>query len=71
MLRDKNLIKNSTYCEGNVVIPTDWNNGLQDILELDPVMILIIFFCSSNNLFSVELLQNIIPYFIINWKWAK
>jgi hypothetical protein len=40
---DKNFIKDSIYCEGNVLIFSDWNNGFQDVLDSDPVIILIFF----------------------------
>jgi hypothetical protein len=40
------FIKESMYCEGNVNNPKDRNSGLQDVLEFDPVIILIILFSS-------------------------
>jgi hypothetical protein len=54
---DKNLIKNSMYCESNVSISNDWKSGLQEVLDSDPVLFLIIFFSSRISI-SVEMLQN-------------
>jgi len=35
----------SKYCEG-VCISNYWNSGLQEVLDSDPDIIVIIFFCS-------------------------
>jgi len=33
----KNVIRDSIYSEVMVSIPNDWNNGLQEVLGLEPV----------------------------------
>jgi hypothetical protein len=57
------------FCEGNVNISKDRNIGLQDVLEFDPVIILIIVFCSWKTLLlSAVPPQKAIPYSIIELK---
>ena len=52
-------MKNSMYCEGNVNISNDWKSGLQEVLDSNPVIILIIFFSNWKLiLISVDILQN-------------
>ena len=43
-LWDKNLIKDNVCCKGNVNCCSDWNNGLQEVPDTDPLTILIISF---------------------------
>jgi hypothetical protein len=53
------------YCEGNVNISKDQNSGLQDVVEFDPVIILIILFCSWKTLLLLAAPpQKVIPYSI-------
>ena len=42
---ERNLIEESMYWEVRVNISNFWNNVLHEILEVDPVIILIILFC--------------------------
>jgi len=58
----KNFIKDRIYWEVIVSIPNDWNSGLQEVLSLEPVIILTIFFWAKNILLlSEEFSQKIIP----------
>jgi len=51
------------YWGGWVTISNVWNEGIQEVIDLDPVMILMVFFCSWNtSLFSDEFLQNMIMF---------
>jgi hypothetical protein len=55
------------YCKGNVSLSNDWNGGLQEVLDSDPVIILIIFYCNWKTLLLyVELPQkyNAIRHFV-------
>jgi hypothetical protein len=45
-LCNKNLVKDNMYCEDTASISDDWNNSVQEVLDSDPVIILIIFCCS-------------------------
>jgi hypothetical protein len=62
---------------GSTSGPTPWqiyddddlNKGLHEVLDVDPLMILIIFFCNWNtSLLTGEFPQNMIPYPIMEWK---
>ena len=56
------FIRDKIYLEGTVSIPRDWNSGLHEVLGLEPVMILIIFFWAKKTfLHSVEFPQKIMP----------
>jgi hypothetical protein len=45
------------------------NMGLHEILDVDPIIILIIFFCTGNTfLLNDEFHQNIIPYSLTEWQ---
>ena len=69
---DSKLIRDSMYCEDKVNDSNLWNKGLHDVLELEPIIVLIILFCNRKTfLLSIEIPQNIIPYFITAWKYAK
>lgn len=62
------LIKDSTYSDGMVNIYV-LNKGLHEVLGVDPLMILIVFFCNWNTfLLTGEFPQNMIPYLIMEWK---
>jgi len=47
LLYNTKFIRDKIYWEGTVSIPRDWNGGLHEVLGLEPVMILIIFFCAK------------------------
>jgi hypothetical protein len=66
VLNERNLIKRSMYLEVRVNISNFQNDVLHEILEVDPVIILIIPFCCWKIRFlSTETRQNIIAYSII------
>jgi hypothetical protein len=68
----QNIINDSMYWEGRVNISKVLNKHLHEILNLVPVVILTVLFCDWKILLlSVEFPQNIIPYFILEWKQAK
>ena len=68
-LSTNKLIKDSIYSDGIVNIYNVLNKGLHEILDVDPLMILIIFFCNWNTfLLTGEFPQNMIPYPIMEWK---
>jgi len=49
------FIRDKIYWEGTFNIPRDWNSGLHEVLGLEPVKILIIFFWAKKTfLHSVE-----------------
>jgi hypothetical protein len=59
-----------------IALHTGWHRildlGLHNILDLVFTVILTVFFCNWKTiLLSAELLQNTIPYFVIEWKLAK
>ena len=45
-------IRDKIYWEGTVGILRDWNSGFTEVLGLEPVMILIIFFWAKKNFFA-------------------
>jgi len=49
------FIRDNIYWEGTVSIPRDWNSGLHEVLGLEPVMILIIFFWAKKTFFCSEI----------------
>ena len=53
----KNFIKDRIYWEIIVSTPNDWNSGLQEILGLEPVTILTIFFWAKNILLLSKALK--------------
>jgi len=62
------LTKDSTYSDGMANISNVLNKGICEVLDVDPLMILIIFFCNWNTfLFTGEFPQNI-SYPITEWK---
>jgi hypothetical protein len=62
------VIKDNIYWDGTVKIPV-LNKDLHDALDVDPVTVRIIFFCSWKTfLLNDEFPQNIIPYSIMVWK---
>lgn len=64
--------QDSKYWDGEVSIFNVRNKGLHESVVVDPVIILSIFFCNWKIfLLSDELPQDIILYFIIEWKSAK
>jgi hypothetical protein len=64
----KKVISDSIYWEGRVSILNAFGKGLLEILDLVLVIILTIFFVTDRLLLSVELIHNINPYLIIEWK---
>ena len=65
----KKFITDSIYWDGVINI---LNKDLHEVLEVDPLMILIIFFCYLITfLLTGEFPQNMIPYSIIEWKWEE
>jgi hypothetical protein len=59
-------------CAGTASISNVSNVGLHELVYIGPFIILTVpFFCSKTHLLSVELLNNMIPYFIIEWKYVK
>jgi len=68
----KKFIADSMYWDGMVNIFIILNKDLHKVLDVDPVMILKIFFCCWNTiLHNGEFLQNMIPYSIMEWKWEE
>jgi len=64
----KKFIADSIYWGGMINIFNILNKDLHKVLDVDPVMILKIFFCYWN---TGEFPQNMIPYFIMEWKWEE
>jgi len=63
------LTKDSTYSDGMVNISSVLNKGLCEVLDVDPLMILTIFFCNWNTfLLTGEFSQNMISYPIMELK---
>jgi len=55
-----------------VSVPIALHTGLHEIRDLVSVVVVTVFFCNWKTiLLCVELLQNIIPYFVSEWKLAK
>jgi hypothetical protein len=68
-LDERNLIEESMYWEVRISISNFWNNVLHEILEVDPVIILIIvYWCWKFLFLSTETPQNMIPNSITVWK---
>ena len=68
----KKFITDSTYWDGMVNIFNILNKGLREVLDVDPVMILLIFFCYWDTfLLTGDFPQNMIPYSIMEWKWEE
>jgi hypothetical protein len=58
-----------------IALRTGWHEildlGLHNILDLVSTAILTVLFRNWKAILPVELLQNMIPYFVIEWKLAK
>ena len=68
----KKFVADSIYWDGMVNIFSILNKDLHEVLDVGPVMIVIIFFCYWNSfLLTGEFPQNMIPYYIMEWKWEK
>ena len=62
-LSTNKLTKDSIYLDGMVNISNVLNKGLCEVLDVDPLMILIIFFCNWNTfLLTGEFPQNMKSY---------
>jgi hypothetical protein len=60
------MIKNNVYWAATVSIFSVLETGKLELLELNPIIILIVFFCNLKTLLmSVELPKNTMSYFII------
>jgi hypothetical protein len=69
---DKNRIKDSMSLEDLVNNSNLWNKGLHDILELEPVIILIILSsCKEDCSLFIEFPHNTMPYSTEQWKYAN
>jgi hypothetical protein len=67
----QNVTNDNIYFAGTINIFNALKIDLHEVLELTRIIILRIFFCNWKTLLMpVELLQNIMPYFIIKWKSA-
>ena len=62
-LDERNLIEEIVYYEVSVNISNFWNSDLHEVLEVDPVTILIIFFC------VIECFQ--LEHFWTDWNFKK
>ena len=68
----KKFITDSIYWDGMVNVFNILNKDLHEVLDVDPVMILLIFFGYWNtSLLTGKFPQNMILHSIMEWKWEE